>query len=121
MNTAKKTSQLRITVNLDEQNIPEQLQWDADDRPAGSQPVACKGMLLSLFERDTLDTMKIDLWTKDMQVNEMDRFFFQTMRALADTYFKATQNREMAVDMQRFVHYFGEKTGIIKQDSKEGQ
>jgi hypothetical protein len=44
----------------------------------------------------------------------MDRFFFQTLRGMADTYFKATQNRELAVDMQRFVQYFGEKTEILK-------
>ncbi len=106
-----KKSQLTITVTLDHQNVPEALHWKADDNPEGSE---CKAMLLSLFDRESLDTVKIDLWTKDMQVNEMDRFFFQTLRALADTYFKATQNRDLAVDMQRFVQYFGEKTEILK-------
>lgn len=57
--------------------------------------------------------MKLDLWTKDMQVDEMDRFIFQTIRAMADTYFKATQNNKLAADMQRFVQYFGEQTEII--------
>jgi gliding motility-associated protein GldC len=109
-----RSSQIRITINLDEQNMPTSIDWDADDRNEGDQPIACKAMLLSLFERDTMDTMKIDLWATDMQVNEMDKFFFQSLRAMADTYFRATQNREMAVDMQRFVHYFGEKTGILK-------
>lgn len=106
-----KKSQLRITVTLDDKNVPEAIHWDADDNPTGSES---KAMLLSLFDRQTLDTVKIDLWTKDMQVNEMDRFFFQTLRAMADTYFKATQNRELAVDMQKFVQYFGEKTQILK-------
>ncbi|MBK9017280.1 MAG: gliding motility protein GldC [Saprospiraceae bacterium] len=109
-----RSSQIRITVNLDEKNMPTSIDWDADDRTDGDKPIACKAMMLSLFERDTLDTMKIDLWATDMQVNEMDRFVFQSLRAMADTYFKATQNRELAVDMQRFVHYFGEKTGILK-------
>ena len=72
-----------------------------------------QGNVAVSFDNDTKDTMKIDLWTTKMQVNEMDRFFFQTLRAMADTYFKATQNREMAVDMQRFAQYFGEKTEII--------
>ncbi len=114
MEKIEKTSQLRVAVGLNKENIPIDLQWDADDRATGSQPVPCKAMLLSLFERETLDTIKIDLWTADMQVNEMDRFFFQTLRSMADTYFKATQNRELAVDMQRFVQYFGEKTGLIQ-------
>jgi len=70
-------------------------------------------MLLSIFDRESMETLKIDLWTKDMQVIEMDRFFFQTLRAMADTYYKATQNAQLANEMQRFVQYFGEKTEIL--------
>jgi gliding motility-associated protein GldC len=70
-------------------------------------------MLLALFDRETLDTLKIDLWTRDMQVMEMDRFFFQTLRSLADTYYRATQNSQLSTDFQRFVQYFGEQTEII--------
>lgn len=112
----KKNSQIRINIGLDEKNVPIKIKWEADDSPNKGKPSECKAMLLSLFDQENLDTVKIDLWTKEMQVNEMDRFFFQTLRSLADTYFKATQNREMAVDMQKFVHYFGEKTGIIKKE-----
>jgi gliding motility-associated protein GldC len=71
-------------------------------------------MLLSLFDAENKETMKIDLWTLDMQVVEMDHLVFNTLRGLADTYFKATQNQALAVDFQRFVQYFGEKTEIIK-------
>ena len=115
MSDIVKSSQIRITVGLDDKNLPTAIDWDADDRPNPGKPVACKAMLLSLFERDNMDTLKIDLWTKDMQVNEMDRFFFQSLRAMADTYYKATQNRELAVAMQQFVQYFGEKTEILKR------
>jgi gliding motility-associated protein GldC len=73
-------------------------------------------MLLAFFDRDSLDSVKLDIWTKDMQVVEMDRFFFQTLRAMADTYYKATQNTELAAAMQQFVHFFGEKTEIIPKD-----
>ena len=116
MEELAKTSQIRITVGLDENSVPAHIEWEADDSPNKDRPDACKAMLLALFDREALDTVKIDLWTKDMQVNEMDRFFFQTLRGLADTYFKATQNRELATDMQKFVHYFGEKTGILKNE-----
>ena len=112
MKEPTKTSQLRINIGLDKDNVPVAMDWESDDSADG-QPSPCKAMLLSLFDQKTLDTVKIDLWTKDMQVNEMDKFFFQTLRSMADTYYKATQNRELAVDMQKFVHYFGEKTGVI--------
>jgi gliding motility-associated protein GldC len=102
---------IRISVGLDASNHPVQINWTADDSAQALQ--ASKAMLLALFDRETLETLKIDLWTKDMQVVEMDRFFFQTLRSLADTYFRATQTAPLATDFQRFVQYFGEKTEIL--------
>ncbi len=109
----KRTSTIEIKVGLDENNVPEQIRWKAEDAGNDTPSTKAKAMLLSVFDEENLETMKIDLWTKQMQVNEMDRFFFQTLRALADTYYKATQNAKLATDMQRFVQYFGEETEII--------
>lgn len=108
-----KTSNIHLQVKLDENNVPTKIHWSAGDGPKGPTDAEAKAFLLSIFDKTNKDTLKIDLWTKEMQVNEMDRFFFQTLRALADTYYKATQNKELAVDMQRFVQYFGEQTEII--------
>lgn len=103
---------IQIKVTLDEDNLPENIEWKADDQQ-DSKGQACKAMLLAFFDKHSKDTLKIDLWTKDMQVNEMDRFFFQTLRAMADTYFKATNNAALATDIQKFVQYFGEKTEVL--------
>lgn len=112
-----KTSEIKIKVGLNEKNVPVAMEWKADDQPDPNWKKS-KAMLLSLFEPDTLDTLKIDLWTTEMQVGEMDRMMYQTFRGLADTYFKATQNRELAIEMQKFVQYFGERTEVIpKQDA----
>ncbi|MCB0636142.1 MAG: gliding motility protein GldC [Lewinella sp.] len=111
--TVKHTSDIIITVGLNEERVPVSLDWKAEDD--GQQQRAAKAMLLSLFDEESKETLKIDLWTNEMQVIEMDRFFFQTLRALADTYFKATQNAELATNMQQFVQFFGEKTGIIQK------
>jgi len=107
-----KTSDIKIRVGLNEEKIPVEMHWEADDN-GSSGPTACKAMILALFDEATKDTLRMDLWTKDMQVTEMDRFFFQTLRAMADTYYKATQNAALASAMQQFVQYFGEKTEII--------
>jgi gliding motility-associated protein GldC len=109
----KHNSEIKINVGLDENKVPVKMEWNASDNPNAGGSKECKALLLSIFDKESKDTMKIDLWTTEMQINEMDRFFFQTLRALADTYFKATQNKELAGDMQRFVQYFGEKTEII--------
>lgn len=111
MSDVKKKSDITIQIGLDEGNVPTEILWKSEDGRNKFEP--CKAMLLSLFDEDKLDTIKLDLWTKKMQVDEMDRFMFQTLRGLADTYFKATQNGELASQFQQFVHYFGEKTGLI--------
>ena len=107
----KKRSTISIEVGLNAEKMPVQIKWDASDKPGPSE--ACKGMLLALFNAQSKETMKIDLWTKDLQVVEMDRFMYQTLRGLAQTYFKATQNKELANAMQQFVFYFGQETNII--------
>ena len=109
----KKTSNINIKVGLDNQNHPIDIQWMSDDNPNGNKYAEAKAMLLSFFDKEHLDTYKIDIWTPELQVVEMDRLIFQTLRALADTYQKATRNNELANDMQKFVHYFGEETEII--------
>lgn len=111
-----KEKEIRVKVRLDDQNVPEDISWSADDQ---KEVVKGKAFLLSVFDKESLDTLKIDLWTKEMQIHEMDRFVFQTLRGITDTYFKATKNSELANEMQRFVHYFGEKTGLIEEGSNE--
>lgn len=116
MSDIKKESTIQIKVGLDKENVPTTLHWQSSDDPQAKTPQVCKAMLLALFDKDHLDTLKIDLWTKEMQVMEMDRFFYQTLRGMADTYYKATQNRELATQMQQFAQYFGQKTDILKQE-----
>ncbi len=109
----KKTSEIKIKVGLNEANIPVKMEWKSEDNPNSAEFTECKAMLLSFFDEKTRDTMKMDLWTTEMQIMEMDRFFYQSLRAMAETYHKATNNNELAADMQRFVQYFGEKTEIL--------
>lgn len=111
----KKRSTITVEVGLDKDKMPIELKWRASDSKGPSDP--CKGMLLSIFNEQSKETMKIDLWTKEMQVVEMDRFMYQTLRGLADTYFKATGNKELANQMQQFTYFFGQATGAIPKDS----
>lgn len=115
-NEVKKSSGIHINVGLNEQQVPVHIEWKADDNPQTQEPQACKAMLLSLFDKEHRDTIKIDLWTTEMQVIEMDRFFYQTLRGMADTYMRATQNKDLANEMRRFVQYFGEKTEVLPKE-----
>lgn len=118
-NKVDSTNTIKIDVSLNDDKHPVGLKWNSTANPEGTPDKECKAMLLSLFDKDHLDTYKIDLWTSEMQVAEMDRFMFQTLKALADTYFKATKNQELANDMQRFVQYFGEETEILNKGEEQ--
>ena len=117
MKKEKTYSNIHIKVSLDDKKHPESIHWSSDDNPEGLKEQEAKAMLVSFFDKEYKDTYKIDLWTTEMQVAEMDRFVFQSLRAIADTYMKATGNMQMANDMQRFVQYFGESTEIIPKSS----
>ncbi len=108
-----KSSIITLTVNLDENKHPKEMFWEAQDSDEPQNKKAIKAMMVSLFDKDHLDTLKIDLWTNEMQVVEMDRFMYQTLKAMADTYFKATNNSNLANAMQGFAEYFGEETNIL--------
>ena len=110
--TVDNTKNIVISVGLDAKNVPVHMEWQAD-ASSSKEPVECKAMLLSLFDKEHRDTLKIDLWTNEMQVAEMDRFFYQTLRGLADTYFNATKNHKLANEMRHFVEYFGEQTEVL--------
>lgn len=116
MNKEHKISNINLEICLNKEKLPEKISWHSSDQPKDTAVQECKAILLSLFDKDTKDTLKIDLWTTEMQVVEMDRFMFQTLRALADTYFRATGNKQLSGDMQLFVDYFGKQTGIITDE-----
>ncbi|MBK9728355.1 MAG: gliding motility protein GldC [Saprospiraceae bacterium] len=106
-----KTTEIKLIVNLDEQNIPESIFWSTDNHQ--DKGANAKAFLLSIFEEESKDTLKLDLWTKDFQMEEMNRFMFHSLQAMCDTYVKATNNKDLANQFMNFVNYFGEKTEII--------
>ena len=110
MSDAATDKELRVSIRLDEDRMPVDMELSGSDF---AEPEVVKAMLLSVFDLERRETLKIDLWTRDMQVIEMDRFMFQTLRGLADTYRNATNNVALANAMQQFVDYFGRETEIL--------
>ena len=110
-----KESDINITIGLNEAKVPVKITWQNDENPKGTGKRECKAILLSLFDKESLATMKVDLWTTDMQVAEMDQFFYETLSIMSDTYLRSTKNQKLASEMRQFVQYFGEQTKIIKK------
>lgn len=100
-------SEIKFTVELDENRVPEKLTWSAQD--GGVQDEEAKAILLSIWDSKVQETLRIDLWTKDMPVDEMKKFFHQTLVAMTDTFQRATQDEKMTDTMKDFCDYFAEK------------
>jgi gliding motility-associated protein GldC len=109
---AAHKSTIELNVELDENRVPEKLFWTAQD--GGITNEEAKAMLLSVWDSKSQETLRIDLWTKVMPVDEMKQFFHQTLVAMSDTFHKATQDEKMTATMKDFCDYFAEKLELKK-------
>lgn len=107
-----KKTRVKIDVGLDENNIPEEMQWTAPD--GGVLDMETKAMLLSFWDAEKQETLKMDLWVKDMPMDQMQLFFHQTLMSLSDTYYRATQDEKMTASMKDFCDFFAEKLALKK-------
>ena len=100
-----KTSTISIDVQLNDDRVPENILWNASDSTIQNAQKA-KAMMLSFWDAAEKTALRIDLWTKDMMVDEMTDFFYQTLMTMADTYNRATQHADIVENMKKFAHEF---------------
>lgn len=110
-----KTSEIKLSVGLNENNLPLGIQWSASD--GGVKNAQAQALLLSLWDPKANNTMKIDLWTKDMSVEEMKQFFHQTLLTMADTFEKATGEKNICEDLRDYCYHFADKMNILPEQS----
>ncbi|WP_144886798.1 gliding motility protein GldC [Lacibacter cauensis] len=101
-------SNISIDVYLDEQKVPEQIKWKASDSNADMEQIA-KAMMVAFWDGADKSALRIDLWTKDMMVDEMADFYYQLLMTMADTFNRATNQPEMSADMKEFAKAFMQK------------
>ena len=90
-----KKSTINFTVHLDQNNIPEKILWDATDKPDPKHSET-KSLSVAVWDDRQKNTLRIDLWTKDMPVNEMKRFYIDCLGGLAQSMLTATGDEVMA-------------------------
>ncbi|MFT4611355.1 MAG: gliding motility-associated protein GldC [Glaciecola sp.] len=109
---ANRTSKIELNIELDENKVPEKLHWTAED--GGISNEEAKAMMLAVWDGNAKETLRIDLWTKDMPVDEMKQFFHQTLVEMSNTFQRATQDDKMTATMKDFCDYFAEKLELKK-------
>jgi gliding motility-associated protein GldC len=108
-----KASKIEVEVGLDADGIPEAMVWSAEDGKISRE--AADAMFLYMWDKRSQNTMKIDLWTKSMTVDEMKVFFHQTLVSLADAFERATGEKNLAADLKDYCFHFADKLSLEKK------
>lgn len=93
-----KKSTIQFTIHLDDKNTPEKIEWDASEKPEPGL-TETKSISISLWDHVQKNTMRIDLWAKDMPVDEMKRFYIDCIGGLSQSVMTATGDEKMAAEM----------------------
>ena len=116
MSQIKKKERLSIDVSMDDNLIPESIEWKSSQENKPSQTASAA--LIYFWDAKKNETFNLDLWTKEMSVEEMNKMMFQTLMTLANTYERATSEDQMANAMRDFGQFFGERTEILPKSGK---
>lgn len=106
-----RTAEIKVTVDLDSDNLPTKIEWQATEGQ-NQGPVPCQSVMLSLWDSQARSTAAIDLWTKDTTIDDMNIHFYQLFHKMADTYLRATRNADIADLIHEFGDGFGERLGL---------
>ncbi|MEM1134579.1 MAG: gliding motility protein GldC [Bacteroidota bacterium] len=95
-----KSSEIRFKIELDDDNFPEKIFWNASDGSSKGLEEA-KAITLSIWDHFQKETLRIDLWGKDMPIDEMKRFYIDTIGGLANSLRSSTNDTFMADEMEK--------------------
>ena len=105
--------EIKFSLVLDENNIPEKIEWNSSDNDNEKEEI--KALMISIWDPKEYVTKKIDLWTKEMYVEEMKVMYFQTLMTMADGLERSTNESEIAKEIREFTTKIGEKLNVKRQ------
>ena len=105
-------SKLTFDLELDENNVPKNIVMNSTDKQAVN--INLKSLLIAGWDAKTKETLRVDLWTKDMMVNEMFIMYHQTLMSMANTLEKSTGHDKLAGALKDYCEFFAEQTKIIE-------
>lgn len=111
-----KISTINFDVQLDENYVPEEINWKASDGQDGG---TCDATLISIWDKKEKNTLRIDLWTKEMTVDDMKLMLHQTLLTMSDTCAKAVGDQKLASLLRDFGYEFGEEAGLIEKGEQD--
>ena len=90
-----KKSEIKFLVSLDKDNMPNKIEWNAEDS-SNDKLSEAKSISLSLWDHDKMNTLRIDLWTKDMKTDDMKKFYIDCIGGLGQSILNSTGDEFMS-------------------------
>ena len=109
-----KKAEIKLTIYMDENNVPDSIMWESTDSQT-KEALPVKSMMLALWDHNYKNTLRIDLWTKDMPVDDMKRFFYETLQTMGDSFLRATGETNIVEDLRDYCAHFADKMEINPQ------
>ena len=105
-----KKTQITIDIELDENHVPEKITWNAED--GGIEKEETKATMISVWDDKKMEALRIDLWTKEMPVDQMKMFLHQILISMSHTYQRATGEEDVAAWMEEIAEEFAQRSAI---------
>jgi gliding motility-associated protein GldC len=90
-----KKSEIKFLVSLDKDNIPEKIEWNAEDS-SNNKLSDTKAISLSLWDDNKKNTPSINLWTKEMKTDDMKKFYVDCIGGLSQSILNSTGDEFMS-------------------------
>jgi gliding motility-associated protein GldC len=108
-----KESEIAFKISLDENHLPEKIEWKAEGSDKNKENLS-KAIMLALWDEEENNTLRIDLWTKEMMVDEMKKFTCQNIITLADAFERSTGEKGVAEEIRKFGKDIAIRMGVLK-------
>ena len=100
-----KKSEIHFEVQLDENSIPEDIVWSATDKPGDADHT--NAISIAVWDNIEKNTMRLDLWTKEMPIHEIKKFYIDSLGGLAQSLLNATGDETMSAKMNALCDEMG--------------
>ena len=101
---------LSFQVELDENHLPINIEINASDNELNEKNI--KALMFSAWQAKSKETLRVDLWTKDMPVSEMFIMYHQTMTSMASSLERSTGENKLADALRDYCDFFARQTKI---------
>ena len=102
---------LKFEVELDENNLPNSIKML--EEKASNSSIDLKALLIAGWDAKRKETLRVDIWTKDMPVNDMFIMYHQNMMGMATSLEKSTGQNKLANALRDYCDFFAKETKIL--------